>query len=204
MPESAEGECETCLRASGVRVPKQSLSEFLKRALAQTCLRAWYQARFFRPFLGILGALCMGKGAPLVRYLCTTWESVHMFFTEMCPSGGTKYISFELFLSILRKPGEGRGGAPGTVPLQNPEVTSRKACLRNADSCTVRNPVSGCFPGAKQGLHGARDSLGTLGPKTPKLWVACAALYGGIAEIVSPIAVSSATKPQKQKHPREA
>ena len=28
---------------------------------------------------------------------------------------------------------EGRGGAPGTVPLQNPEVTSPKACLRNAD-----------------------------------------------------------------------
>ena len=28
---------------------------------------------------------------------------------------------------------EGRGGAPGTVPLQNPQVTSRKACLRNAE-----------------------------------------------------------------------
>ena len=26
---------------------------------------------FFEEFLGILGALCMGKGAPLVRYLCT-------------------------------------------------------------------------------------------------------------------------------------
>ena len=57
-----------------------------------------------------------------------------MFFTEMCPSGGTKYVSFELFLGILRGPGEGRGGAPGTVPLQNPQVTSRKACLRNAEN----------------------------------------------------------------------
>ena len=47
--------------------------------------------------------------------------------------GGTEYVSFELYLGILRGPGEGRGGAPGTVPLQNPEVTSRKACLRNAD-----------------------------------------------------------------------
>ena len=56
-----------------------------------------------------------------------------MFFTEMCPSAGTRYVSFELFLSILREPGEGRRGAPGTVHLQNPEVTSRKACLRNAD-----------------------------------------------------------------------
>ena len=56
-----------------------------------------------------------------------------MFFTKRCPSGGTEYVSFELFLGILRGPGEGRGGAPGTVPLQNPEVTLRKACLRNAD-----------------------------------------------------------------------
>ena len=56
-----------------------------------------------------------------------------MFFTKRCPSGGTEYVSFELCLGILRGPGEGRGGAPGTVPLQNPEVTSRKACLRNAD-----------------------------------------------------------------------
>ena len=106
-----------------------------------------------------------------------------MFFTERCPSGGTKYVSFEFFLGILSGSGEGRGGAPGTVPLQNPEgslflpeavatdvqrqaeamdaslitpplpdeeehsthspeerehfpslgVTSRKACLRNAD-----------------------------------------------------------------------
>ena len=36
----------------------------------------------------------------------------------MCPSGGTKYVSFELFLGILSGPGEGRGGAPGTVPSQ--------------------------------------------------------------------------------------
>ena len=57
-----------------------------------------------------------------------------MFITEMCPSGGTKYVSFGLFLSILKESGEGRGGTPGTVPLKNPEVTSRKACLRNADS----------------------------------------------------------------------
>ena len=57
-----------------------------------------------------------------------------MFFTKRCPSGGTEYVSFELLLGILRGPGEGRGGTPGTVPLQNPEVTSRKACLRNAEN----------------------------------------------------------------------
>ena len=48
-----------------------------------------------------------------------------MFFTKRCPLGGTEYVSFELFLGILR--------SPGTVPLQNPEVTSRKACLRNTE-----------------------------------------------------------------------
>ena len=53
-----------------------------------------------------------------------------------------EYVSFELFLCILRGPGEGQGGAPGTVPLQNPEVTSRKACLRNAE-----NLAKSDFPG---------------------------------------------------------
>ena len=62
-----------------------------------------------------------------------------MFFTEMRPWGGTKYVSFELLLGILGGPGEGRGGAPGTVPLQNPKVTSRKACLRNADFRAISN-----------------------------------------------------------------
>ena len=60
-----------------------------------------------------------------------------MFVTKRCPLGGTEYVSFELFLGILSGPGEGRGDAPGTVPLQNPEVTSRKACLRNAEKSIV-------------------------------------------------------------------
>ena len=59
-----------------------------------------------------------------------------MFFTKTCPSARTKYVSFELLLGILRGPGEGRGGAPGTVPFPNPQVTSRKACLRNAENCS--------------------------------------------------------------------
>ena len=56
--------------------------------------------------------------------------------------GGTEYVSFELFLGILSGPGEGRGGAPGTVPLQNPEVTSRKACLRNAYLFGAEKPMT--------------------------------------------------------------
>ena len=56
---------------------------------------------FLKLVLGILGALCKGKGAPLVRYLCTTWESLRMFFTEMSPSGGTKYVSFEFFWAFV-------------------------------------------------------------------------------------------------------
>ena len=54
--------------------------------------------------------------------------------------GGTKYVSVEKPLGILRGPGEGRGDAPGTIPLQNPHVTSRKACLRNAGTSTFLSP----------------------------------------------------------------
>ena len=64
---------------------------------------------FLEEFLGILGALCMGEGAPLVRYLCTTWKSLHMFFTKRCPMGGTEHVSFELFLGIFRGLGRGEG-----------------------------------------------------------------------------------------------
>ena len=88
--------------------------------------------RVLEAFWGILGALCKGKGAPGTVPLHDL-RFTHMFFTEMCPSGGTKHVSFELLLGIFRAPGEGRGGAPGTVPLQNPKVTSRKACFRNAE-----------------------------------------------------------------------
>ena len=39
-------------------------SGFLKRALAHTCLLAWYQVRFSEALVGILWALCKGKSAP--------------------------------------------------------------------------------------------------------------------------------------------
>ena len=84
-----------------------------------------------------------------------------MFFTKRCPSGGTEYVSFELFLGILRGPGEGRGGAPGTVPLQNPEVTSRKACLRNADFLTLRAEKPG------KSFLGLFWDFGARGVETP-------------------------------------
>ena len=65
-----------------------------------------------------------------------------MFCTKMCPWDGTKYGSFELYLGILRGPGEGRGGGPCTiVPLQNPRVTSWKACLRNAEDSESRKDI---------------------------------------------------------------
>ena len=37
-------------------------SGFLKRALAQTCLRAWYQVRFFRSIFGHSRGLAQGEG----------------------------------------------------------------------------------------------------------------------------------------------
>ena len=50
-----------------------------------------------------------------------------------------KFLARMVFLSILREPGEGRGG----VPLQNPEITSRKACLSNAECPSLGPPVCG-------------------------------------------------------------
>ena len=95
-----------------------------------------------------------------------------MFFTKRCPSGGTEYVSFELFLGILRGPGEGRGGAPGTVPLQNPEITH---VLRNADLCQGQARfVPGTLSGSSQGRPtGPKSSLGqcpsTVRPVFPVL-----------------------------------
>ena len=88
---------------------------------------------FLEIFLGILGALCKEKGAPLVRTTAQPESHFTCSSPRDAPSGGTKYTSFELLLGILGGPGEARGGGRGTVPLQNPKVTSRKACLRNAE-----------------------------------------------------------------------
>ena len=68
----------------------------LKRALAQTCLLAWYQERFFllSHFWAFLGACVWGRGHPWYGTSAQP-KSLHMFFTKMCPSGGTKYVSFE-------------------------------------------------------------------------------------------------------------
>ena len=67
--------------------------------------------------------------------------------------GGTEYVSFELFLGILSGPGEGRGGAPGTVPLQNREVTSRKACLRNAETGKQAVAAMNVLSGSPEGCE---------------------------------------------------
>ena len=76
---------------------------------------------------------CLGANVPSGLVPSTFFKTYFWAFLGPCVQGGTEYVSFELFLGILSGPGEGRGGAPGTVPLQNPEVTSRKACLRNTD-----------------------------------------------------------------------
>ena len=192
-------------------------SGFLKRALAQTCLRAWYQVRFLRNIFGHSWGLVYGEGGapgtvPLHNLRVTShvlhqevplgWYRARLFLggrfgpekkifsppppkipnspqtpsrplpilepappprgifnkeTTAPPPGASDspfplpepkkiknirnvHQAFEIFLGIVRGPGEGRGGAPGTVPLQNPEVTSRKTCLRNAE----RGPLS--FP----------------------------------------------------------
>ena len=98
--------CQTCLECVGAWQSVPS-SGFLERALAQTCLLAWYQVRFLEIFLGIL---VYGKGAPW--YGTSAQPKSH--FTYSSPrcaprSGGTKQLSLELFLGILRGPKEGRG-----------------------------------------------------------------------------------------------
>ena len=87
----------------------QHKSGFLKRALAQTCFRAWYQAQFLRRIFGHSWGLCTGKGAPLVRYLCTTWESLHMFFTKRCPWVVPSTSLLNYFWAFLGPWGRARG-----------------------------------------------------------------------------------------------
>ena len=82
--------------------------------VSQTCLGANVPSGLvpstfiFWPICGHSWGLVYGEGG-VPGTVCTTWEALHMFFTERCPSGGTEHVSFELFLGILRGPGEGDG-----------------------------------------------------------------------------------------------
>ena len=65
---------------------------------------------FFRNIFGHSWGLVYREGAPLVRYLCTTWESLHMFFTirgapRMVPS--TSLLNY--FWAFLGALGRGEG-----------------------------------------------------------------------------------------------
>ena len=67
----------------------------------------WYQVRFFRSICGHSWGLVYGEGgAPGTVPLHNLRVTSH---AKRCPSGGTEYVSFELFLGILSGPGEGRG-----------------------------------------------------------------------------------------------
>ena len=77
-------------------------SGFLKRALAQTCFRAWYQVRFLRRIFGHSWGLVYGEGGapgtvPL-RNLRVTSHILH----QKVPLGWYRVRLFELFLGILR------------------------------------------------------------------------------------------------------
>ena len=127
----------------------------------KTCLRGLVPSTSLKMFFwGILGAFCKGKGAPLVRYVCTTWEYPHMFFTEMCPLGGTNYVSFELLWGIFKGPGEGRRGHLfGAVPLQNPQVTSRKARFQQTRVYPYPLGAGSARPNPKMGAPDPEDPL---------------------------------------------
>ena len=81
LPRLGPADCRQCLLAFASQAFAQNLSQKTFRYLCQGFSNVPWRKRAFGPgakyvfldlFLGILGALCTGKGAPLVRYLCTT------------------------------------------------------------------------------------------------------------------------------------
>ena len=56
-----------------------------------------------------------------------------MFFTKGCPSGGTEYVSFELFLGILRGKGRGEGAPLVRYLCKTQKSLHGRHCLRNAE-----------------------------------------------------------------------
>ena len=67
------------------------------------------QVLFFDQILGILWGLVYGEGgAPGTIPLHNLRVTSHVL-TEMRPSGGTGYVSFALFLGILKEPVRGEG-----------------------------------------------------------------------------------------------
>ena len=75
------------------------------------------------------------------------------------------------FGAFLGAFGRGEGGAPGTVPLQNPGVTSRKACLRNAQRAVIpseRVQILGAFVPIWLVSSHTNVMTGHIGTNTPK------------------------------------
>ena len=76
---------------------------------------------FLENIFGHSWVLVYGEGG---RPWYGTYAQPESHFTCSSPRDAPRVVPstslFELFLGILRGPGEGRGGAPGTVPLQKP------------------------------------------------------------------------------------
>ena len=84
-------------------------------------------------FWAFLGPCVRGRGRPW--YGTSAQPESHFICSS--PRGAPRMVPstslLNYFWPFLGALGRGEGGAPGTVPLQNPKVTSRKACLRNAE-----------------------------------------------------------------------
>ena len=95
----------------------------------------------------------------------TSAISLHMFFTKICPAGGTKYVSFELFFffffRILRRPGEGSGGAP----VRHLCKTYRSLHGRHVWEMPIEQPR---LAPASTGCSRAREIFKTLRPSPRK------------------------------------
>ena len=107
--------------------------------VSQTCLGANVLSGlvpstvFKKNLWAFLGPCVRGRGRPWYG----TSAQLESHFTCSSPKGApwavpsTSLLNY--FWGFLGALGKGEGAPLGTVPLQNPEVTSRKACLRNAD-----------------------------------------------------------------------
>ena len=112
--------------------------------VSQTCLGANVLSGlvpstvFKRNLWAFLGPCVRGSGR--ARYGTSAQPESH--FTCSSPRGAPWVVPstslLNYFWAFFSGPWEGRGGAPGTAPLQNPEVTSRKACLRTLIKLALR------------------------------------------------------------------
>ena len=102
------------------------------------------------------GGRLQGEGVHPVRYLCKAWESLHMFFTKMCPSGVPSMFLLKYFLQREE----------GAKKLPSEETFSPETSFPFSSTC----PLFPCNAGFAK-LRKRKFWWFIRGPKThPKSW----------------------------------